>query len=89
MSELEKIVDTITEALRGANARLWTSEDIASYLSCSESTVFRLSAKPQFPEPVQIGGVSGRRWVSEEVREWAKKQRPSRRSGPGRPRAVA
>lgn len=89
MSELETIVDTITAALRGANNRLWTSEDIAGYLSCSESTVFRLSAKPQFPEPLKIFGVSGRRWVSEEVREWAKKQRPSMKSGPGRPRKIA
>ncbi|WP_371877070.1 helix-turn-helix transcriptional regulator [Microbulbifer sp. 2205BS26-8] len=88
MSEVEKIVDTITAALRGAHTRLWTSEDIAAYLSCSESTVFRISAKSEFPQPVKIAGIGGRRWVSEEVRDWAKKQRPSRRVGPGRPRAT-
>ncbi|MEW5248629.1 AlpA family phage regulatory protein [Microbulbifer sp. 2201CG32-9] len=88
MNEVEKIVDTITAALRGAHGRLWTSEDIATYLSCSESTVFRLTAKPGFPQPVKITGVGGRRWVSEEVRDWAKRQRPSRNSGSGRPRII-
>ncbi|WP_366523462.1 AlpA family phage regulatory protein [uncultured Microbulbifer sp.] len=88
MNDVENIVDTITAALRGAHTRLWTSEDIATYLSCSESTVFRISAKPGFPQPVKINGVGGRRWVSEEVRDWAKRQRPSRRVGPGRPRVI-
>jgi predicted DNA-binding transcriptional regulator AlpA len=88
MSDLEQVVNTITAALRGASPRLWTSEDIASYLSCSEATVYRLSARPHFPEPVKIKGLNGRRWVSEEVLEWAKKQRASRNSGPGRPRVI-
>ena len=88
MNEVEKIVDTITAALRGVHSRLWTSEDIASYFSCSESTVFRISAKPEFPPPVKVTGVPGRRWVAEEVRNWAKKQRPSKKEGPGRPRVI-
>lgn len=88
MSDTEQIIETITAALRGANNRLWTVEDIRIHFGCSKSTVFRIAAKPDFPEPVDIPGVDGRRWVAEEVRDWAKRQRPSKRRGPGRPRAI-
>lgn len=86
MSEAEKILETVASALSGAYNRLWTVEDIAVHFSCSKSTVFRVTAKPGFPEPVEIAGVDGRRWIAEEVREWAKRQRASRKRGPGRPR---
>lgn len=88
MNEIEKISDTITAALRGAHTRLWTSQDIANHLNCSESTVFRIAAKLEFPQPVKIAGVPGRRWVSEEVRGWVKRQRLSKKDGSGRPRIV-
>lgn len=88
MSEAEQIIETVNAALSGAYNRLWTVEDIGAHLSCSESTVFRITAKPGFPEAVEIPGVHGRRWVAQEVRDWAKRQRPSQRRGPGRPRIV-
>jgi predicted DNA-binding transcriptional regulator AlpA len=88
MSETEQIIETITAALRGAHGRLWTIEDICAHFSCGKSTVYRISAKPGFPESVKIPGVDGRRWVAEEVREWAKQQRSSKQRGPGRPRLI-
>lgn len=88
MSDTEDTIEAIIAALRGAHSRLWTVEDICVHFSCGKSTVYRVSAKPGFPEPVKIPGVDGRRWVAEEVREWAKQQRSSRQRRPGRPRAV-
>lgn len=86
MSDTEDTIEIIIAALRGVNNRLWTVEDICAHFSCGKSTVYRLSAKPGFPEAVDIPGVDGRRWVAQEVRDWAKRQRPSQRRGPGRPR---
>lgn len=55
--------------------QLWNLQNIAEFFNTSKSTVCsRIVTRPDFPKPVSFPGF-GKRWVPEEVREWAKSQR--------------
>ena len=54
---------------------LWNMADVAEYFNTSKSTVGgRIVTRVDFPKPVVFEGFS-RRWVPEEVKKWALRQR--------------
>lgn len=61
---------------------LWSLEDIASWMSMSESTVSRrVISHPSFPPAVapgaRLGSNAQKRWFADEVVEWARRHRSS------------
>lgn len=49
---------------------LWSVSDIAEYLGCGRSTVYRYMAQPDFPAKGRPGG-GHPRWRAVEVKDWA------------------
>lgn len=56
---------------------LWSAKDIAAYLGCGRSTVYRHMADPEFPKAQRPGG-GHPRWLAVEVRAWALRQKSAR-----------
>lgn len=73
--QLVKTLEKIAEAIQKSNVsdRLWTIDDIASYIGYHENFVYQLKDRPDFPRPVQLG--KHPRWIQSEVKDWVKKQR--------------
>ena len=53
--------------------RLWSVDDIAVYTGFSTKTVRELKSRPGFPRPIVFS--KQERWIMQEVKDWAKKQR--------------
>lgn len=49
---------------------LWSVAQIADYLGCARSTVYRYMADPAFPAKGRPGG-GHPRWRAVDVKEWA------------------
>ena len=56
---------------------LITCRDLQARVSLGRSTIYRLVAAGQFPQPVKIGGKAVR-WVSKEIDAWVTEQADSR-----------
>ncbi|WP_205342194.1 hypothetical protein [Denitrificimonas caeni] len=55
--------------------RLWTSKEIAEYMSLSDFTVLqKVVVQPTFPTPTQPTGAA-KRWFAGEVILWARQNR--------------
>jgi predicted DNA-binding transcriptional regulator AlpA len=53
---------------------LWTTEHIATFLGLTRKHVTdRLVARPDFPKPEINNSSRNRKWLSEKVRQWARK----------------
>lgn len=53
---------------------LWNAEDIGKHLKLSARSVTeRYACRPDFPQPVRIGGTY--RWYAAEVCDWVEAQR--------------
>lgn len=51
--------------------KLWKIEDIGEYFQTSRDAVYkRIVCRPTFPRAIKIPG-GPRRWVPDEVKEWA------------------
>ena len=54
---------------------LWDIENISLFFKTSASTVYRaIVCRPNFPRPIKVKGMH-KRWVPQEVKEWAESQR--------------
>jgi predicted DNA-binding transcriptional regulator AlpA len=71
VTTLEKIADALQKS--AVPDRLWTVDDIAAYVGYHENFVYQLKDRPDFPRPVMLG--KHPRWIANEVKNWAKKQR--------------
>lgn len=73
--EEDRTLTELVKQLRSINApQLWDAQDIASYLKLAKSTVqSHVLCKPTFPVAVKINGT--RRWLPDEVQDWAKRSR--------------
>lgn len=70
---MELLASIATAVTIPEESRLWTSADIAQYLSMGKRTVAeKLVFTPGFPAPVDIGS---RRWYMRDVIEWARKRK--------------
>ena len=72
--------DRLIAAMRVKDApALWEIDDICSWLKLSKTTVrVRVVTRKGFPDPVEataIGEKCMKRWFSDEVIEWARKNR--------------
>jgi predicted DNA-binding transcriptional regulator AlpA len=73
-------LNAILSELRAQRVRddLWTADDVALYLKIKKSTFQqRLQNSDSFPRPRTLpttGSGGGKRWIAEEVRQWAKEQ---------------
>jgi predicted DNA-binding transcriptional regulator AlpA len=91
--ETNDTLELILLELRTGNAdkRLWSMDDIATYLNTSKSTVqTRIVCKPDFPTAITIPtqqGHTNRRWYPGEVKNWIGKHRDSKNRR-GRPRVL-
>lgn len=64
--------------------RLWTSKDIAEYMSLADFTVLqKVVVQPTFPTPTQPTGAA-KRWFAGEVILWARQNRSKLPTGRGR-----
>jgi len=58
--------------------RLWTTDDIATFLSLSKASISaRIVCLPSFPEPIHIPG-STRRWHQDDVQKWARRHKKTK-----------
>jgi predicted DNA-binding transcriptional regulator AlpA len=77
---MENILAQILNELKKQSAgpaRLWTTDDIAGYLSLSVASIrARVVCLPSFPNPIIIPG-STRRWQQADVELWAKRFKSS------------
>lgn len=70
---LAEIKAKFDEFLQARTPRLWTVEDVAAYYQLSRRTVEqKIVSSPRFPRAVMPTGPNAhRRWVPEEVIEYA------------------
>ena len=54
-----------------AQRALWTQDDVAIYLRCSERLVRSYIAKPDFPKAIRLYGSGHPRYKASEVCDWA------------------
>ncbi len=92
MKDDDILIQILSELKNGnADRRLWSMDDIATYLSTSKSTVqTRIICKPDFPEAIRIPteqGRTNRRWYPAEVKKWVGCHRETHNRR-GRPRIV-
>jgi predicted DNA-binding transcriptional regulator AlpA len=53
---------------------LWTASEVAAYLRCGRSTVYRFMARADFPKAIRPGN-GHPRWLKVEVEAWAVRQK--------------
>lgn len=66
-----------------ASSELWDAEAAGAYLGLSAYTVaHELAHKRDFPDPITLGDGprAKRRWLAEEVMEWAGQQRKRKKA---------
>ena len=49
---------------------IWTAREVAVYLRCGRSTLYRHMQKPDFPAKINPGG-GHPRWLAVQVKNWA------------------
>lgn len=49
---------------------IWTAREVADYLRCGRSTLYRHMQKPGFPAKINPGG-GHPRWLAAQVKNWA------------------
>ncbi len=65
--------------------RLWTADDLATYMSLSRTTILTLRSRNPMRLPPPVNEEGRPRWHPQTVRDWfAKRSRPKA----GRPRSV-
>ena len=75
---MEDLLEQILEELRqlrqieSAKSRLWDTKDIAYYLNLTSQNVSNnYITRPDFPAPIRLSKERGRRWLPEDVKNWA------------------
>lgn len=77
-SEISQMLSAILSEIKKQSRHdddLWSTEEIADFLKLSRKSVQNHIVKTQtFPDSVPLP-TGGLRWISKEVREWAKKRK--------------
>lgn len=89
LAALQELVAQLKRPQVPPEDQLWTTEDIADYLSLATDTVERrVVTRPDFPAPLQpcdTGPRAAKRWFAVDVRAWARKNASKLPTGrPGR-----
>lgn len=81
MSE-QHVLEEILEELRRQRIpdALWSTKEIGTYFGVTAKRATYITNQHTFPDPVHAPDI-GRRWIPDEVRDWAKRHRqPKRRA---------
>jgi predicted DNA-binding transcriptional regulator AlpA len=71
---LQKILQALDDLNANQQEKLWTKTELLNYFSVGLTTLdCEIISNPTFPRPVKIS--KSMRWIPEEVKSWAKKNR--------------
>jgi predicted DNA-binding transcriptional regulator AlpA len=71
---LRQILQTLQDLKADNQDKLWTKQELLIYFGVGLTTLdSQIISNPTFPRPVKIS--NSKRWIPEEVKNWAKKNR--------------